>query len=75
MASKFKKLWPEDIYMAIRMNILLAMLGGILFFASDAVIGHLLPYAISKGLSTVVLVYALASALILKRKAVEGYYK
>lgn len=72
--NRLAMLWPKNIHSAIRLNILVAMLGGILFFASDAAVGHLLPYAVSKGLSIVILTYSLASAIILKSKAIGQYY-
>lgn len=72
--NKLSCLWCKDIYSAILLNVLIAMLGGVLFFLSDAAIGDLLSYSLAKGLSSVVLLYGLASAIILKKIASERYY-
>jgi hypothetical protein len=68
-------LWCKSIYNAITFNVLIAMLGGTLFFLSDLAAGDMIAYSVSKGLSSVIFLYALASAIVLKNEAVKGYYK
>lgn len=72
--DKLSCLWCKDIYSAILLNVLIAMLGGVLFFLSDAAAGELLSYSVAKGLSSVVFLYGLASAVILKKIASDRYY-
>lgn len=60
-------LWCKNVYNAITLNVVIAMLGAILFFLADASTGDYLAYSITKGLASVVFLYGLASAVILKK--------
>jgi len=73
--SRLSCFWCKSIYNAITLNVLIAMLGGMLFFLSDLAAGDIIAYSVSKGLSSVIFLYALASVIVLKNEAVKGYYK
>jgi len=67
-------LWCKNVYNAITLNVVIAMLGAILFFLADAQIGNYVAYSIVKGLASIVFLYGLASAIILKKIGSERYY-